>query len=675
MMKKAKSKTIKKNLILSVSLIIFILCSTLGIISFTISKKSILSSTNNLLKNKASDAAQLTDETINRYITNIETLSHLEYISNPEIPWKDKIPILKKEAERLDYINLGIADTNATLSLIDGSIEDINDKEFFLKAMEGEAFFSQPFVAKNNGEELIAISTPVKHKDETIGVLVGYKAADNLYRIAEDIDVGETGYAVIVNDEIDIISHASKKGENQGKTKIQDYIHVESESAKKAFAKMEEKIYSRKIDTGTFIENEEIMYTGFAPISSKDWSLMVVIAEKEILRDLNKLTTIIAGATFLAIILGIILSNFTGNSISRPIISLTEAASKIVNFDFSEDLDNELLKEKNEIGDLAKGYQTIIDIQRQFMEEISETSKQVAASSEELTAISNQATDASTSVAHAAGDIAYSSENQLKEILNVVAAMEKISTQIENISIQSREVNNISGDVLEKASIGKENIIELTQQMDSINNSTANVKDSLSNISKSSKKMDEIIEVIQNIAEQTNLLALNAAIEAARAGESGKGFSVVAEEIRALAENTHESTEEIYMLLVENQNVIDGANINMDTSQKDVEIGIEAVNITKATFEEISNFISKIGEEIDNSAKAIAEVAQNAADVLKSADSLENISKDISYQTQNVSAATEEQTASMEEIASSSKALDQMAGQLQRFIGQIKVEV
>ena len=675
MTKNVERKTLKRNLILYISLIILILCSALGVISFYISKNSMISSTEDLLKNKAYDSAQLVDEIINRYITNMETLSHLEHISNPQIPWKEKVTVLEKEADRLNYINLGIADPDASLSLIDGSTKDVKNEDYFTEAMEGNGFISKPFVSKDDDQELIAISTPIKYDGKIIGVLIGYKDAQSLYEIVENIDLGETGYAVIVDDNTDIVSHASRQIESEGHTELEDYITVESKAAKEAFMEMENRIREKAVDTTTFVEGSEAMYAGFAPIPSKDWAIMVVIAEKEILKDLQSLMSIIAGATLMAIVLGIILSNFMGNSITRPIRSLTRAAMNIVDLDLSKDLEDSLLEEKNEIGDLARGYQTIIDILRRFMEEVSDTSRQVATSSQELTAISYQATEASTSVAEATGDIAYSTENQLEEILNVVSSIEQISAQIENISHQSQEVNHISREVLDKANAGKDNILELTRQMKNIDRSSTNVRDSLNDISESSRRMDEIIEVIQNIAEQTNLLALNAAIEAARAGESGRGFAVVADEIRELAEDTQRSTEEIYLLLVENNNMIDAANVNMEASQEEVEQGIQAVDVTEATFEEISDLVVKAGEEIESSAKAIAEVAQNAASILESTSSLEDMSKDISSQTQNVSAATEEQTASMEEIAASSEALDQMAAQLQSFIERIKVKI
>lgn len=679
--KNTEGHSIGKRMIISTTSILIVLTLVLGLVSYFISKDELIKSYNELLYNKAVDSAKLVDEQITSYTLSVETLGNLEVISNPDIPKEEKFELLQTEKARLKFSHIGLANVQGNLILDNGTEVDIYQKDYFQRAISGKTYFSEPMRNEVTGKIEVIIAAPLKHRGAHIGVIIAFKSADDFYRIAEDIKFGENGFAYILNETADIVSHPTVVGGAtiaNGSEQVPNFSGLKDRVSQDIIDEViaiEEKIKAGEPGIGRYIEDKKVVHIGFAPIKSKDWTLVVSIDESEVLSGLNSLKQTLIYAIIFAIIIGTLFSLIFSRNLTKPIATITDCAYSLSQLDFSIDIEEKLLKRKDELGKMGYSLQLIIDNMRNFAQEVQESSHQVAASSEELAAISEESTAAATNIAESSNEIAEASHAQLNEILNVTSSIKEISNQIDHVTRQTESAENLRIKVIDRTEIGKDKIEEVIVQMRNIEDSTNSVRASLGNISSSSKEMNHMLEVIQDVAEQTNLLALNAAIEAARAGEFGKGFAVVADEIRKLAEETQKSTEEIYLRIVNNNVLIEDANEKMDSGSKEVELGITRVNEAKESFNEIAELIHQIAKSIEEVVQATNNVESYVESVVDSSASIEKMSQDIASQIQNSSAASEEQMASMEEITSSTESLASLAEELQLLLDNIKLKM
>jgi len=225
----------------------------------------------------------------------------------------------------------------------------------------------------------------------------------------------------------------------------------------------------------------------------------------------------------------------------------------------------------------------------------------------------------------------------------------------------------------EKNSNGIKALNELSERFNENTEMSVMVGESVNELSNKSNSIVIILETIKSIAEQTNLLALNAAIEAARAGEAGRGFSVVADEIRKLAEQSSKATGEIQSIINDITQVIDNTSQTMGKAQIIVDNANNSFHETRTVFDTITITADEVVNQIDLLGNDIKYIDEAKEKVLASVENISSVSQQTAASTQQISASSEEQTAAMEEIAASIERVNIMINKLTEEINVFKI--
>ncbi|WP_456276124.1 methyl-accepting chemotaxis protein [Bacillus sp. AK128] len=384
------------------------------------------------------------------------------------------------------------------------------------------------------------------------------------------------------------------------------------------------------------------------------------------------LVTILVIVLVVSGVIAVVCSVLLTKAITRPIIVMNSQLREIA--EGEGDLTQEIkVNTKDEMGELASSFNKMLGSLRTMIRQIGDTSEQVAASSEELTASSDQTMQATNQIAVSIQEVAGGAEAQGKGAEESSRAMNEMTIGIQRVATTASSVSEAALETTKEANEGNESLQKVIQQMNAINSSVDHSATVISQLGERSKEIGKIIEVITAISNQTNLLALNAAIEAARAGEHGRGFAVVADEVRKLAEQSKDSADQISGLIQQIQEDTDRAVEAMEIGTRDVNAGMEVVYETSRGFERILQSIEQVASEIQEVSAVSEEMSAGIEQVNSSVEEMARIAKESAANTQNIASASQEQLASMEEMASSSASLSHMAEDLQTLVNKFKV--
>jgi methyl-accepting chemotaxis protein len=385
----------------------------------------------------------------------------------------------------------------------------------------------------------------------------------------------------------------------------------------------------------------------------------------------ESIKTLVLILGIVSVLVGVGISLFISRLISNPVLELAKAAERISSGDLTAD--EIKIKNRDEIGDLASSFNQMSRNLRELIKQVGINAEQVAASAEELTASAEQTSKATEQITLIMQDVASGVEKQVKSVEDTTQMATEMAAGVQQIATNASHVSATAVHASETALEGNRSIQSAVQQMNSINRSVQDLANVVKGLGERSKEIGHIIEVITGIAEQTNLLALNAAIEAARAGEHGRGFAVVADEVRKLAEQSAQSAQQISEMISAIQEETTIAVQTMEETAKEVVEGIGSVHAAGDSFSQIQSAVQEVSAQIEEVSSSVQQMAAGVEQIVHAMKMISDVAEAAASSTQEGSAATEEQLASMEEIASSASSLSKMAEELHAHIGKFKV--
>ncbi|CAI7725462.1 Methyl-accepting chemotaxis protein McpB [Bacillus altitudinis] len=655
-----KKPSISKRLIISFTLVLVLPIITLSTISYQIAKEELdheimyganarVNELNDMIEQKLlnkENAVKLFTETSSaadfKKKNQDELYEHFEIYSKIN---EDDVVGFYAASKNRDFIQFPKVDMPKGY--------DPTTRDWYKAAMQdekGEPVVTNPYISATTNGMVVTIAQRLKDGSGAIGIDIDVQ--DIVDKI-KDIKIGREGYPIIANKNKQIVAHPEEKSGSAVTENISSIL------------------YSSKEGTSTYENKGEQKRLVFVTNDLTGWKIagtMFVSETEEAAQPVWNSAIILLISSF---ILGGLAIFFIVRSITIGLRRLVDFSEKVSEGDLTETLET---KSKDEIGDLTRSFSKMSESLREVIRAVQQSVDNVASASEELTASASQTSQATEHITmsieqfsngnEAQNEKVESSTNQLVAMNEGLQGMSQTSSEVTAVSIQSTEAAGQGGRIVESTA----------NQMKHIDTSVQEAEQVMKELEYKSKDITSILNVINGIADQTNLLALNAAIEAARAGESGRGFSVVAEEVRKLAVQSADSAKEIEKLIQEIVLEISKSQEMFKAVNREVNAGLGMTEEAKESFQNIYEAAEGMSKKLTQLNDTAVDLSSGSKLVSQAMQEMRQVSRESAANIQDIAASAEEQLASMEEISSSSVTLANMAEELKELTSQFKID-
>nr|WP_042477335.1 methyl-accepting chemotaxis protein [Bacillus ndiopicus] len=647
-----KRVSLRKKLIFSFLLILLVPAIIIGYVSYQSAKEQIM--------HEQQASAKESVRELDSNITNLiaPKVHDIEYFAN-KFNEASLQPERREELKELfkEYINthpevelfyIGTGDGEMIDEPVSQYSSDFDPRKraWYTQAMENKDVISisPPYLALSTNNIVVSVMKPLADYSGVIAIDLNMSV---LSEVVDNIKIGQTGYTALLDSQKLYIAQQDKES---GSEATDSYI---------------EEVYAQ--DKGIVTEKDRHILFGTNELTG--WKVLGTMYTAEATASAAKTLTVIIIIVAIAIVLGIGFVLLMIRSIVHPIKELQASALKISEGDLTTFIN---IHTKDEIGQLGEAFVSMKVSLKNLLQQLEQSAQQVQNSAQNLAASASQNIAASEQVTDAMQEVASSTEKQTVGIEQNAISIEEVAKGIVEVTDSTMQVSDLSGYAIQLADEGGQSVQQTVKQMQSIHTSVVQSDETINSLYARTKEIGSILEIITAISDQTNLLALNAAIEAARAGEHGKGFAVVADEVRKLAEQSLQSTNQISELIAAIQQDTAQSVQAMGKASADVEDGLKLTEQASEKFTSIVESLQNIAPKIEGISAASEEISAVVEEVSATALELSDHAKSNAAASEEVAASTEQTLASMHEMAAAAKALQVMADELHGYMEQFK---